>query len=97
MNSRMSKYHSDDEVMEKRVNKNRDNYKDIGNIDVDNLNLSNNVSVIKTTGEDLNISEIQDILKRKYVNKSEVSKPSNEEIDTTDKKTKNKSLRWAAE
>ena len=84
MNSRMSKYHSDDEVMEKRVNKNRDNYKDIGNIDVDNLNLSNNVSVIKTTGEDLNISEIQDILKRKYVNKSEVSKPSNEEIDTTD-------------
>ena len=84
MNSRMSKYHSDDEVLGKRVDKNRDNYKDISTIDVDNLNLSNNVSIIETSGEEVNINEIQNIIKKKYVSRQDEPIEPFEEIESSD-------------
>lgn len=63
----MSKYHSDDEVIGKRVDKNKNNYQDILDVDVDKINLSNNVSVISTPNGQLDIEELQGILKKKYV------------------------------
>ncbi len=62
----MSKYHHEEEVIGKRIDKNKDTYRDIKNVDLDKLNLSNNVSVIKTDNRDLNIGEIKDILNKKY-------------------------------
>ena len=68
MDSRMSKYHNDEDgVMEKRVNRNKEKYKDIDDLDLDNLNLTNNVSIIKTDSEELDIGEIRSLLKKKYV------------------------------
>ena len=64
----MSKYHNDEDgVMEKRVNRNKEKYKDIDDLDLDNLNLTNNVSIIKTDSEELDIGEIRSLLKKKYV------------------------------
>lgn len=97
MDSRVSKYHSDDEVMEKRVNRNKEKYKDIDDLDLDNLNLANNISVIKTESEDLDISEIQSILKKKYIkpNTAHGEAPYNEPESTELEITKEYKLKDA--
>lgn len=63
----MSKYHSDDEIIGKRVDKNKERYKESRDVDLDNLNLANNVSIITTENENPDIEEIQGLLKKKYV------------------------------
>ena len=76
MNSRMSKYHHDDDAIGKRVDKNRDNYKDFSEMNLDNLNLTNNVSVLNTEKSELDISDIRDLISKQYAN------PRDKELDS---------------
>lgn len=68
----MDKY--ENEVEEKqpqtsRTARNKSIYSKIDDEDIDNLNLANNISVIETNAEDLDIETIKDILNKKYQEK----------------------------
>lgn len=74
MSTRMDKYYSDSgEENAKRTSKNRNIYGDISDEEYDKLNLTNNISVIDTPLEDLDIDKIKAILEEKYKEKKRTS------------------------
>jgi len=66
MNSRMDKYRDENEETAKRTTRNKNIYSEVGDDDFANVNLGNNVSVIDTPLEDLDIDKIKKLLEEKY-------------------------------
>lgn len=70
--SRMDKYYDSDididesSTIGSRTRKNKDLYKEVGTLDLEDFDLNNNVSVIGDSTESISIDEIQDILSEKY-------------------------------
>lgn len=86
MSSRMDKYTSDVEVEEKKASRtarNKSIYSKVNDEDIDKLDVDNNISVIETNAEDLDIDTIKDILSQQYENESKRTK-RNIEIDVDD-------------
>jgi len=74
MQSRMSKYYSSDElnnenedrVLISRSNKNKELYKEVGNLEIENYDSNNNYSVIGTANKEIDVDKIKDMLDKKY-------------------------------
>ncbi|MBR6133555.1 MAG: hypothetical protein IKQ29_02430 [Bacilli bacterium] len=74
MQSRMSKYYNSDEqnsenedrVLISRSNKNKELYKEVGNLEIENYDSNNNYSVIGTANSEIDIDKIKDMLDKKY-------------------------------
>ncbi len=74
MQSRMSKYYNSDElnnenedrVLISRSNKNKELYKEVGNLEIENYDSNNNYSVIGTANNEIDIDKIKDMLDKKY-------------------------------
>lgn len=83
MSSRMDKYNKEDEQKQhvSRTTKNKNIYSDVGEEDYENLNLTNNISVIETDASDLDIDTIKDLLNKKYQSKNT---RRNERLDFSD-------------
>ncbi len=72
MSSRMDKYEKNAEVKEtstSRTARNKSIYGKVSDEEIDSLNLANNISVIETNAEDLDIDTIKDILSQQYESK----------------------------
>ena len=82
MSSRMDKYGNQEQVRESRTSRNKNIYNEIGEEDYDKLNLTNNISVIKTDADDLDIDTIKTILNEKYQVRENKSVERREDIDT---------------
>ena len=68
MNTRMDKY-KDEELAPKRVDRNKNIYTDIDEKDIEDLNLTSNISIIDTDTTNLDISALKEILDQKYSKK----------------------------
>ena len=74
MQSRMSKYYNSDElnnenedrVLISRSSKNKELYKEVGNLEIENYDSSNNYSVIGTADNEIDIDKVKDLLDKKY-------------------------------
>lgn len=66
----MNKYHSEEESSQTRVNRNKNIYHEVNENDIENLNLTNNISVIDTDTSNLDIGKLKEILDLKYREKS---------------------------
>ena len=70
--SRMDKYYDSDIDIDEssnigsRTSRNKELYKEVGTLDLEDFDLNNNVSVIGESTESISIDEIQDILSEKY-------------------------------
>lgn len=71
MSTRMDKYR-EEEPKESRTKRNQEMYRDIDEESLENVNLSNNVSVLNANLEDMNIDELRDLLDKKYRSKESV-------------------------
>lgn len=78
----MDKYGNQEQVRESRTSRNKNIYNEIGEEDYDKLNLTNNISVIKTDADDLDIDTIKTILNEKYQVRENKSVERREDIDT---------------
>lgn len=102
MSSRMDKYYkkNDDDSAEKRTKRHKDIYKEIDDSDYDNLNLTSNVSIIKTDA-DLDLGTIKEIVNKKYEknrpHKPEVSYDDDYENNIDEEDTKEYDLKKAIE
>lgn len=87
MNSRMDKYYKDDEVKPaSRTLKNKNIYNKIDEDEYEKLNLTNNISVIDASVDDLDIDQIKKILDDQYKSQRRASVPVEDMdyIDDTD-------------
>jgi len=69
MSSRMDKYENDtasEQVKTSRTARNKSIYSKVSDEDIDKLDVNNNISVIKTDAEDLDIDTIKSILNQQY-------------------------------
>lgn len=93
----MDKY-KDDDTQERRTKRNENLYNKIDESDFENLNLTSNISIIKTDTENLNIDEIKEILNEKYQSRSkvrEIEEPDSEYADIDEEDTKEYDLKKA--
>lgn len=82
MSSRMDKYKDEIDTKDKRTTRNRDIYKEMNEDDFENLNLTSNVSIIKTENGEIDIDAIKRIVNDKYRGRAErVMEEAEEEID----------------
>lgn len=80
MSSRMDKYYKNDgKDSEKRTKRHKDIYANVSDENYDNLNLTSNVSIIKTDA-DLDLGTIKEIVNKKY----EKSKPQRQDLSFED-------------
>ncbi len=73
----MDKYKDEVEKAGKRTLKNENIYRELNEKDLENINLSSNVSVIKTD-KDLDIDEIKEIIREKYRSNKDTTKKDEE-------------------
>lgn len=68
MQSRMDKYYEEEveENVSSRVKKNKELYKEVSNLELEDFDLNSNVSVIGNNTDNININDIKNILNKKY-------------------------------
>lgn len=70
MDSRTTKYSSKEEVsspkLSSREQRNQQLYKEVSNAELENFDVDNNISVIGSSGSNIDIDKIRDMLDRKY-------------------------------
>ena len=81
MNSRMDKYYKEDINSESRTNKNKDIYKEIDVNDLEDLELTTNISIIDTDTSNLDIKKLKEYLDNKYVKNKSVHEEIEEELN----------------
>ena len=86
MQSRMNKYYDNiddmEEVVPSRAQRNKDLYKEVSNLEIEDFDLHSNVSVLGDNKDNIDINDIKEILTEKYAeNKRDKSFGSVEEED----------------
>ncbi len=86
MQSRMNKYYDNiddmEEVVPSRAQRNKDLYKEVSNLEIEDFDLHSNVSVLGYNKDNIDINDIKEILTEKYAeNKRDKSFGSVEEED----------------
>lgn len=70
MQSRMNKYYENlddiEQVVPTRTKKNKDLYKEVSNLEIEDFDLNSNVSIIGDNSDNINIDDIKEILTEKY-------------------------------
>lgn len=66
MNSRMTKYYSEDEFKETRYHRNEELYKEISKNEIDNYDIKSNATVIGDNKNEIDIEKIKKILDTRY-------------------------------
>ncbi len=70
MQSRMKKYYDNideiEEVVPSRAQRNKKLYREVSNLEIEDFDLNNNVSVIADNTDNININDIKEILTEKY-------------------------------
>ena len=70
MQSRMNKYHNGDNPEEyvgtTRSSKNKELYKEVGNLEIENYDSNNNYSVVGTVNKEIDVDQIKDMLDKRY-------------------------------
>ena len=70
MQSRMKKYYDNvneiEEVTSSRTQRNRDLYKEVSNLEIDEFDLHSNASIIGDNSDNIDINDVKEILNEKY-------------------------------
>ncbi len=86
MNTRMDKYKDNDGEVQSRTIRNKNIYTELSEKDLDDINLTSNISVLNADSKNLDIDTLKKMLDEKYQKDRPNSVQSNEEIESEEVK-----------